>query len=360
MIRCNLLRSVHQWTHSRSLSRVIPITMEIPYILSSKELLRIKKVYDDFQKHFQIIFVEDLIADTSPRQKQLYQAIQGIQLVTIAGNKILPTKIKDENFISSLPNLKILSYTGVGRDHLDLPMLHRHGIVVANSGAHDIVNNTVEFGFGLMLTLARNIHTGMHAYLNEDFDWCTYLMVNSGSLLMDSMLGIVGMGRIGYQIAERAAAFKMKIVYHNRTQRSKEDEELVNAKYCQTLNELLRMSDHVMLAVPLSDKTKRMIGARELKLMKPNAAIINISRGAVIDQDALIEALNNHTIQGAALDVTTPEPLPPDHPLLKMSNVIVTPHAGGNNVRSFYSKYQICLENIKAAIEGRPVQNEIK
>ncbi|XP_072047848.1 probable 2-ketogluconate reductase [Amphiura filiformis] len=332
--------------------------MEMPYILSSKELFTAQKVYDDFQKHFQIIFIEDLIADTSPRQKQLYQAIQGIQLVTY--NKILYTKIKNEHFISSLPNLKILSYGGLGRDHLDLPMLHRHGIVVANSGAHDIVNTCAELGFGLMLTLARNIHTGMRAYLNKDFDWCTYLMVNSGSLLMDSTLGIVGMGRIGYQIAERAAAFKMKIVYHNRTQRSKEDEERVNAKYCQTLDELLRMSDHVMLTVPLSDETKSMIGARELKLMKPNAAIINISRGAVIHQDALIEALNNHTIQGAALDVTTPEPLPPDHPLLKMSNVIVTPHTAGATIKTFYSNFQICLESMKAAIEGRPVPNEIK
>ncbi|XP_072046722.1 glyoxylate/hydroxypyruvate reductase B-like [Amphiura filiformis] len=332
--------------------------MELPCIISSRKfLLKGNDILAIFQKHFRIKYYEDFVADSPGQRHQNDEEIEGILLVPI---RDMFGYINDEKFICLFPNLKIVATPSTGYSHVDVQMLNRRGIKVSNIVTSMITNTTAKFGFGLMLALARNIHRGMHAYLNEDFNWCTYLMVNSGSLLMDSTLGIVGMGRIGYQIAERAAAFKMKIVYHNRTQRSKEDEERVNAKYCQNLEELLRTSDHVMLTVPLSDKTKSMIGARELKLMKPNAAIINISRGDVIDQDALIEALNNNTIQGAALDVTTPEPLPPDHPLLKMSNVIVTPHAAGDTVETLYVKFQICLENIKAAIEGRPVPNEIK
>ncbi|KAG8571466.1 hypothetical protein GDO81_011656 [Engystomops pustulosus] len=140
-------------------------------------------------------------------------------------------------------------------------------------------------------------------------------------------LGIVGMGRIGYKIAQRAKAFEMKILYHNRHRRP-EEEKSVGASYCERLDDLLQQSDYVMLVVNLSPETEKLMGKHEFQMMKPSAMLINISRGLVVDQEALVEALETGQIKAAALDVTYPEPLPRDHPLLKMSNVVLAPHMG--------------------------------
>ncbi|NXF96688.1 GRHPR reductase, partial [Eubucco bourcierii] len=172
-------------------------------------------------------------------------------------------------------------------------------------------------------------------------------------------LGIIGMGSIGYKVAQRARAFSMRILYHNRNRRRKEEEEAVGAHYCERMEELLQQSDFVMLAVNLTPQTHKLIGRKELELMKPTATLINISRGLVIDQDALVEALQNHIIRGAALDVTYPEPLPRGHPLLRLKNVIITPHAGTATLQAVQAMAAEAIANMLAALRGQPIPSQV-
>ncbi|KFP26572.1 hypothetical protein N325_04234, partial [Colius striatus] len=172
-------------------------------------------------------------------------------------------------------------------------------------------------------------------------------------------LGIIGMGSIGYKIALRAKAFKMNILYHNRTRRKAEEEHAVGAAYCQEMEDLLQRADFVLVAVSLTPQTRRLLGERELGLMKPTATLINISRGAVLDQEALLRALQTGAIRAAALDVTIPEPLPRDHGLLKLKNVIVTPHLGCKTEQAAYMITEEAVENILAALNGLPMPSEV-
>ncbi|KFP26537.1 hypothetical protein N325_11535, partial [Colius striatus] len=180
-----------------------------------------------------------------------------------------------------------------------------------------------------------------------------------GTEVSGASLGIVGMGTIGYKVAERAKAFDMRILYHNRNQRNKEEESAVGAVYCKKLDDLLQQADFVLLSVTLTPQTHKLIGKRQLELMKPTATLINISRGLVVDQDALVEALQRKVIKAAALDVTYPEPLPRDHPLLKMKNVIVTPHIGSATTKTRLIMMENMTESIQAALAGQPVPNEV-
>jgi glyoxylate reductase len=172
-------------------------------------------------------------------------------------------------------------------------------------------------------------------------------------------LGIIGMGRIGQQIARRAIGFDMTVLYHNR--RRREDVEQAHApsvRYAER-DDLLAQSDYVMLCVPLTDETRGSIGTPELSLMKHDATLINIARGAVIDTTALTEAMACGRIAGAALDVTEPEPLPRDHALLTMPNVIITPHLGSATVETRRRMAEISVENLLAGLRGNPLPYQV-
>ncbi|KYO35427.1 putative ribosome-binding factor A, mitochondrial [Alligator mississippiensis] len=214
---------------------------------------------------------------------------------------------------------------GVGVDHLDLKLISSFGVKVTNT-PFAVSNATADLGIALMLASSRRLVEGCQIAVSPDTeqfaaDWL-------GEDVTGATLGIIGMGRIGYKVAKRAKAFDMRILYHNRNRRKEEEEQAVGACYCEKMEDLLQKSDFVMLVVNLTPQTHKLIGKRELELMKPTATLINICRGPVIDQDALVEALQNKVIKAAALDVTYPEPLPRDHPLLKLKNIIITPHIG--------------------------------
>uniref|UniRef100_A0A667IEZ8 Glyoxylate reductase/hydroxypyruvate reductase n=1 Tax=Lynx canadensis TaxID=61383 RepID=A0A667IEZ8_LYNCA len=181
-----------------------------------------------------------------------------------------------------------------------------------------------------------------------------------GQEVTGATLGIIGMGSIGYKIAQRARAFEMKILYHNRKRRKLEEEEAVGATYCESLDDLLQRSDFVLLAVSLTPQTQRLIGKRELNLMKPTAILVNIGRGLLVDQDALVQALQTGVIKGAALDVTHPEPLPRDHPLLKLENVTLTPHAGSATHQARRQMMENLVASILASLHGLPIPNEVR
>ncbi|XP_019400121.1 PREDICTED: uncharacterized protein LOC109316462 isoform X2 [Crocodylus porosus] len=262
----------------------------------------------------------------------------------------------NRELLQSLPNLKIIANFGAGVDHLDLKLISSFGVKVTNTPLA-VSNATADLGMALMLASSRRLVEGCQITVSPDTeqfaaDWL-------GEDVTGATLGIIGMGRIGYKVAKRAKAFDMKILYHNRNRRKEEEEQAVGACFCEKMEDLLQQSDFVMLVVNLTPQTHKLIGKRELELMKPTATLINICRGPVIDQDALVEALQNKVIKAAALDVTYPEPLPRDHPLLKLKNIIITPHIGTATKQARWLMMKSIVENIFSALNGLPIPNEV-
>ncbi|HTU17206.1 MAG TPA: D-glycerate dehydrogenase [Gemmataceae bacterium] len=257
----------------------------------------------------------------------------------------------DAHLLDRLPGVRVISNFGVGVDHIDVSAASARGIVVGNTpGILD--GATADLAFALLLAAGRRIVEGDRyargpSFLRYD---PSYML---GREVHGSTLGILGMGRIGEQVARRARAFGMNILYHNR-QRRPAVEDALGVRYVAR-DELLAAADYVMLTVPLTSETQRFIGRAELARMKPTAILINAARGAVVDTEALTEALAARTIYAAALDVTEPEPLPRDHPLLRLDNVIITPHLGSATDQTRQRMAEVSIENLLAGLSGRPL-----
>ncbi|XP_019327047.1 PREDICTED: uncharacterized protein LOC103897213 isoform X3 [Aptenodytes forsteri] len=297
------------------------------------------------KKHFRLITMKEFLEN----KKEMSKKIQSVFVF-----ECRPTI--DQELLESLPNLKVIGNSGVGVDHLDLKMISNFGVKVTNT-PQAVADPTADIGMALMLASARRLVEGCQTAVSPDtkyfpVDWL-------GVEVTRATLGIIGMGSIGYRVAQRARAFDMRILYHNRNRRRKEEEEAVGAHYCEKMEDLLQQSDFVMLVVNLTPETHKLIGKKELGLMKPTATLVNISRGAVIDQDALVEALQNKVIRAAALDVTYPEPLPRDHPLLKLSNIIITPHIGTATVQATRMMAEEAIANMLAVLNGQPIPSEV-
>jgi glyoxylate reductase len=221
--------------------------------------------------------------------------------------------------------LKVVSNYGVGVDHIDLADCRERGIPVTHTPG--VLNGaTADMGFALLLATARRVVEG-DAYCRGP-DYVAYEhTVLQGVDVSGSTIGIVGMGRIGLEVARRARGFSMRILYHNRSRREETEAE-VGAEYCADLHAMLVQSDHVVLVCPCTEQTTGLINAAALGVMKPTATLVNISRGPVVDTAALTAALREGRLGGAGLDVTDPEPLPRDHELNTLRNVVLTPHRG--------------------------------
>ncbi|NXM49764.1 GRHPR reductase, partial [Gymnorhina tibicen] len=262
----------------------------------------------------------------------------------------------DTELLQNLPNLKVIANSGVGMDHLDLKLVACFGVKMANA-PRAVSSSTADTGMALLLASARRLVEVHNISISPSMEYCEADIL--GVKIAGATLGIIGMGSIGYKIALRAKAFEMNILYHNRTRRKEQEEQAVGATYCKKIDSLLQQADFVMVVVSLSPQTHKLIGKRELELMKPTATLINISRGAVVDQEALVAALQTGVIRAAALDVTSPEPLPRDHPLLKLKNVIITPHLGTKTDKASYMITEEAVENILAALNGLPLPSEV-
>jgi glyoxylate reductase len=261
----------------------------------------------------------------------------------------------DGPMLDRLPNLKVISNYGVGVDHIRLGVAAARGVPVGNTpGILD--GATADMGFALLLAAARRLVEGDRYARSPAFTRYDpgYIL---GREAHNSTLGIIGLGRIGKQIARRAKAFDMQILYHNR-RRDEAAEAQFNAKYLP-LDELLAQSDYVMLSCPLTDQTRGLIGAAALAKMKPTAILINLARGPVVDTAALTTALQQRQIYAAALDVTEPEPLPRDHPLLKLDNVIIAPHLGSATEQTRQKMAEISVENLLRGLAGQPLLFEV-
>jgi glyoxylate reductase len=252
------------------------------------------------------------------------------------------------------PEVRVISNFGVGVDHIDVAEASRRGIPVGNTpGILD--GATADLGFALLLAVGRRLVEGdRHARGPNFLRYDPSFML--GREIHHATLGIVGMGRIGEQVARRAQGFEMNVLYHNRQPKPNVDGL---ARYVP-LETLLRESDYVMLTVPLTPQTTSLIDKSRLALMKPTACLINIARGAVVDLDALTDALKRRAIHAAALDVTQPEPLPRDHPILALDNVIITPHLGSATEQTRERMAELSVENLLAGLEGKPLRFQVE
>ncbi len=253
--------------------------------------------------------------------------------------------------LDRLPGVRAISNFGVGVDHIDVPAATARKIPVGNTpGVLD--GATADLAFALLLAAGRRLVEGDRYARGPDFlRYDPSFML--GREVHGSTLGIVGLGRIGEQVARRARGFDMTVLYCNRN-RKPDAEAALGVQYC-TLDELLAESDYVMLTVPLTSETRGLIGRAELAKMKPTASLINAARGAVIDLEALTESLANRRIHAAALDVTDPEPLPRDHPILKLPNAIIAPHLGSATVQTRRRMAEMAIENLMAGLAGKPL-----
>jgi glyoxylate reductase len=256
-----------------------------------------------------------------------------------------------DDMMAKAPDLKVIANVGVGYDHIDAAAARARGIEVGNTPGV-LSDATADMTFALLLAAARNVVPGNR--LVQAGDWQYYdPNILWGQDVHGSTLGIVGMGRIGYAVAKRALGFDMKVLYNKRTRRPDWEAEL-GVEYAE-LDDLLSRSDFITLHPPMSDETRHLISTRELGLMKSRAVLVNIARGGVVDHDALYEAMRVGKIAAVALDVTDPEPIPADHPLLTLDNVLVVPHLGSATVQTRTKMVEMACENLLAGLGGEPL-----
>ncbi|MCM3567656.1 D-glycerate dehydrogenase [Neobacillus mesonae] len=247
------------------------------------------------------------------------------------------------------PKLKIISNNSTGYNNLALDEMTKRGVMGTNTPGV-LEGTTADAIFGILLAAARRIPE-MDQFVKTG-KWKHYLTTEQFAVdVHHKTLGIIGMGKIGSEIAKRGAlGFDMNILYHNRS-RNPEAEEKYNAEY-REMDSLLTESDFVVLMTPLTPETENLMGAHEFKLMKPSAIFVNGSRGKTVNEKALIDALRNKEIYGAALDVYQVEPVMQDHPLLQFKNVVTTPHLGSATFETEQKMAKLAIENLKAGLKG--------
>jgi len=255
----------------------------------------------------------------------------------------------DSSLLDLAPQLQVVSSVSVGVDNYDIAELTRRGVMLTNT-PDVLTETTADTGFALILASARRV-VELAGWVRDGHWQANLGPAHFGTDVHGKTLGIVGMGRIGEALARRGAAgFGMRVLYHSSRPKPE-----VDARYCD-LDALLREADFVCLTVPLSASTEGLIGARELALMKPEAILINIARGRVVDEPALIEALREKRIRAAGLDVFVQEPLSTASPLLQFDNVVATPHIGSATHETREAMARCAVENLLSALAGeRPV-----
>ena len=265
---------------------------------------------------------------------------------------LLTDRVDAELLDAAGPQLKVVSNYAVGFDNLDVPELTRRRIPAGNTPGV-LTETTADLAFALLMAAARRIDEGSR-YVRGG-RWKTWgPMLLMGVDLHGATLGIVGFGRIGREMAKRASGFGMKVVYHDVHPATPDEERALNARRVE-MDELLASSDMVSLHTNLTDETRHLINASALARMKRTAVLVNTSRGPVVDQAALYEALRDGQIFAAALDVTDPEPMAPDDPLLTCENCLVVPHIASASRVTRGKMAAIAAANLLAGLRGDPL-----
>jgi glyoxylate reductase len=300
-------------------------------------------------QHADVTFFER--EDVPVPRDTLLQAVRGVDGILA----MLTDRVDAELFAAAGPQLKVVANMAVGYDNVVVEDARRFGVAVTNT-PDVLTETTADLVFALLLATARRL-VEADKFLREG-RWKTWSpMLLTGLDVHGATLGVIGMGRIAEAVVRRAKGFDMQVIYYSRTRRP-DVEEKYGCTY-QTLDEVLRQADYVVPLTPLSDDTRGMIGARELSQMKPTAVLINASRGQVVDQEALYEALARRQIWAAGLDVFAEEPIRPDHPLLQLDNVVLLPHIGSATVQTRLKMASVAADNLIAGISGANPPNRI-
>ena len=271
---------------------------------------------------------------------------------------LLTEKVDDE-LLRSAPRLRVVANMAVGFDNIDVPAATRRGVVVTNTP--DVLTETVaDFAFTLMLSASRRLVEA--DTLTRAGEWKTWSpLMLAGQDMHHATLGLVGVGRIGAAVARRAKGFEMRVIYYDVIRRP-DLEQSLGIEY-RDLNEVLREADFISVHVPLTEQTRHLISRDQFRLMKKTAVFVNTSRGPVVDQAALAEALRNRTIYAAGIDVFEKEPVPADDPLLRLDNVVVAPHIASASIPTRIRMATLAAENLVAVLQGKkpptPVNPEV-
>ena len=283
-----------------------------------------------------------------PGRDELLQHLRGVDGVL----SLLTDKIDGEAMEAAGLQLKVISNLAVGFDNIDVKAATTRRIPIGNTP--DVLTDaTADFAFALLMAVARRIPEG-ERYI-QDGKWKTWEpMTLLGVDIQGATLGLIGFGRIGKAVARRAAGFDMRVIYYDPSE-TKSDAEL-NAT-CVDFDTLLRESDFISLHTPLTADTRHMINAEAFSKMKSSAVLINTARGAVVDPEALYQALKRKRIFGAGLDVTEPEPLPLESPLLTLENIVVVPHIASASQATREKMAWMAAQNLIAGLKGERLPN---
>ncbi len=292
--------------------------------------------------------------DIPPPREILLREVAGVEgLLSLLTDRI------DAELMAVAPRLKVVSNYAVGYDNIDVPTATRRGIVVGHTP--EVLTETVaDFAVALMLAAARRLVEGDgYTRAGKWSTWEPFLL--AGQDFFGATLGLIGLGRIGSAVARRAKGFQMRIFYHD-VYRRRDLEESLGIEY-KEFDEVLRAADFISVHVPLSEQTRHLIGRPQFKLMKKTAVFVNTSRGPIVDQQALTEALASRQIYAAGIDVFEREPIPGDDPLLKLDNVVVAPHIASASIPTRTKMAIIAAQNLVAVLQGRtpphPVNPEV-
>jgi len=278
-----------------------------------------------------------------PREILLQKAKEADGMLTMLTERI------DEEFFEQATRLRIVANMAVGYDNINVPAARDKGVVITNTP--DVLTDaTADLAFLLMMATGRRIIEANH-FLHEGRwqTWSPYLL--AGQKFYGATLGIIGMGRIGEAVVKRAKGFHLNVLYHNRNRKPHTEEEY-GVTY-RDLDDLLRESDYVLLLTPLTNETRLLMGAREFSLMKPTSVFVNVSRGGTVDETALYDALVENKIWAAGLDVFQQEPVPVDHPLLRLPNVVALPHIGSATYETRDAMANLAAQNLIAFFSGK-------
>lgn len=300
---------------------------------------------DELEQLHQIAVVETWSERQPPPYSVLLEKVKSLD-----GLLCLLTDSIDWQLLEMAPSLKVISQMAVGHDNIDISAATARGIPVGNTPGV-LTNATADLTWALLMAAARRIVEAQSFVRNGQWlTWEPTLLL--GADLSGSTLGIIGLGRIGQAVARRARGFDLKILYYSRHRLESSLEKSFGVEYTE-LEALLSESDFITLHTALSAETHHLIGDRQFQLMKSSAILINTARGSIVDPQALYQALSTNQIAGAALDVTEPEPIPMDSPLLKLDNVIITPHIGSASYQTRAQMAQMAVNNLIAGLEGK-------
>lgn len=284
-----------------------------------------------------------------PPRNVLLEKVKNVEaLVPLLSDKI------NAELLNNAPNLRIVSQLAVGFDNIDLQEATRRGIYVTNT-PEVLTDTTADFAWTLLMAVARRVVEADRYVRTGQWKVGWHPAMMQGRDIYGATIGIVGAGRIGYAMAKRASGFSMKILFYDVIPRPEMEKDFGAKKV--DLDTLLKESDFVTVHVPLMKETQHLMNSDRLKLMKKTAYLINNSRGPVVDEKSLYEALENGTIAGAGLDVFEQEPTPLTNPLLKLHNVVVAPHISSASYETRSRMAEMVAENLVAFFEGKKPPN---